>query len=300
MGIIIIKRSEKMSRDEFLRKLEKRIMILDVKERAKVIKKYEDIIDEKIAKGLTEEEAVKELGDINKVVKDILKSYKIANDYYESDSSVEGSISRFINFIVDGVRNFVSKIEAKDFHSIFEIILYILIAMFAFWVINIPFYIIKAIGHGILSIFAYPVDRILIISWDIIVNLCYLFFIIWVIVIIVNKLSNKHKTEDVIIKKKTKKEEVIKETKDEDIIERTRNVPLDIIMALIKVFIVIAILPLIFTEIGLMVAIGVIIVLIIKGVLLIGPLLVLFGLIILVGALIDLIFYLAFGRGGRR
>ena len=49
-----------MNKKEFLKKLSKRLEILEDKEIEDIISEYEGYIDEKVNRGLSEEEAVKE------------------------------------------------------------------------------------------------------------------------------------------------------------------------------------------------------------------------------------------------
>lgn len=44
-------------------------------------KNTKDILIEKVAKGKTEEEAIKDFGDFDELVKEILSAYKINGDY---------------------------------------------------------------------------------------------------------------------------------------------------------------------------------------------------------------------------
>ncbi|MDD3048528.1 MAG: hypothetical protein PHQ89_00865 [Bacilli bacterium] len=296
-----------MTKEVFLEKLKKNINILEEKEQIKIINKYKNIIEEDIKSGKTEEESIKALGDINKLTKKILKEYKISNDYIEKNSNnFEDIISRFINYIVDGTKEFISKVEKKDFKAVTEIIIYILIAMFAFWILKIPFYIVELIGNGIFNLFVNPIGIGLSFLWSFIVNVCYILLVIWIIVIIFNKITKKDLKEEIIKKvnqTKEEKESVNEEVKEEKIIKnktKMKSVPLEILYILIKVLVIIMILPLIFMQIGLFIALGAIIVLIAKGIILIGPLLMLIGFIIILGVVTSLIFYLTFSKGGNK
>ena len=66
-----------MNKQEFLNKLRKKIDILEEREIDDIISEYEGYIEEKVNRGLTEEEAVKELGDVNEIASDLLAAYKI-------------------------------------------------------------------------------------------------------------------------------------------------------------------------------------------------------------------------------
>ena len=61
-----------MNKEEFLTKLRKKLDVLEDKEIEDIISEYEGYIEEKKSRGLTEEEAVKELGDLNEISSDLL------------------------------------------------------------------------------------------------------------------------------------------------------------------------------------------------------------------------------------
>lgn len=285
-----------MDKTKFLLKLESRLSILEEKERIKVLKKYASLIDEQVKAGKTEEEAVKGLGSFDSLVQDILKSYKIDGSYInkeKDENSFEGMIDRFVNFVMDGIKKVINNMQTKDFRYIFEIVLYILIAIFAFWVLRLPFYIVEAFGRSLFNVFDNPLSHILGYGWSFMINICYVLIIVWIVVIILNKFRKK----DVIGENKHnyQKVEPAKESREASL----KHVPFDIISALIKALIVIVMLPFFFMQAGIVIVIGVIIALMVEGVVFVGPLLVAIGLLIVLGSIVDLIFCLTFNRGGR-
>ena len=66
-----------MNKEEFLKKLRKRLEVLEDSEIEDILSEYEGFIEEKVSKGLTEEQAVKELGNFNEIVDDLLAAYKV-------------------------------------------------------------------------------------------------------------------------------------------------------------------------------------------------------------------------------
>ena len=66
-----------MNKEEFLTKLRKKLDVLEDKETEDIISEYEGYIEEKKSRGLTEEGAVKELGDLNEISNDLLGAYKV-------------------------------------------------------------------------------------------------------------------------------------------------------------------------------------------------------------------------------
>ena len=66
-----------MNKKSFIKKLKNNLNVLEESEVKDIIEEYSDIIDEKIKDGKTEEEAIKDFGDINELSKEILKVMKI-------------------------------------------------------------------------------------------------------------------------------------------------------------------------------------------------------------------------------
>ena len=76
-----------MNKKEFLRVLEKRLSILNEDERKDIIDEYKDTISEKVKNGQTEEEAIKDFGNIDDLVKELLSAYKLDPEYENKEKS---------------------------------------------------------------------------------------------------------------------------------------------------------------------------------------------------------------------
>lgn len=61
-----------MKKTTFKNELEKRISILTLAERQRILTFYEETIEDSMEDGMSEEEAVANLGDMDSIVKDIL------------------------------------------------------------------------------------------------------------------------------------------------------------------------------------------------------------------------------------
>ena len=95
-----------MNKEKFIKELTKKLNILSEDEKNDIILEYEDIIEEKIKHGKTEEEAVKEFGDIDKLTKEILEAYKINPDYKNSDKS-------FFNNVEESIKKGAKKLSDR-------------------------------------------------------------------------------------------------------------------------------------------------------------------------------------------
>lgn len=69
-----------MNKTEFLNDLKKKLTSLQAAEREKFISYYDEMIEDLIENGKTEEEAVKEIGDVDKIAKDIMEDADFGSD----------------------------------------------------------------------------------------------------------------------------------------------------------------------------------------------------------------------------
>lgn len=129
-----------MNKTEFLNELEKKIRVLDKKEINDILAEYSQHIDMRMESGLSEDEAIKDFGDMNELAGEILEAYHVnpefdkeLNDKQEGigkkaealaeeiTSSVGGPLKklflkckeliiRFFNWI----KQFVSKIKSSE------------------------------------------------------------------------------------------------------------------------------------------------------------------------------------------
>lgn len=61
-----------MKKQEFIKELEKKILVLPLDEKDDLLNFYGEVIDEKIEEGFSEEEAIKEMGSIDDIVNQII------------------------------------------------------------------------------------------------------------------------------------------------------------------------------------------------------------------------------------
>lgn len=70
-----------MDKNEFLSELEKSLSVLQEDELKDIISEYEQHIDIKVEKGLTEEEAIADFGSLQELTAEILEAYHVRVDY---------------------------------------------------------------------------------------------------------------------------------------------------------------------------------------------------------------------------
>ena len=83
-----------MNKKEFISFLENRLSVLKKEEREDVINEYIQHIDNKLAEGMSEREAVKTLGNAEDLVREVLSAYNVDPDY---NKETEREISSFFN-----------------------------------------------------------------------------------------------------------------------------------------------------------------------------------------------------------
>src|SRR5690554_409742 len=92
-----------MNKEKYIIELRKRLSLLKKSEIDSIVEEYLDYIKQKINQGNSEEEALKELGNVNELAKKILTSHKISEKY----------IKLFIGRekVIDEINDFANKIE---------------------------------------------------------------------------------------------------------------------------------------------------------------------------------------------
>lgn len=295
-----------MNKKSFIKKLKNNLSILEESEVNDIIEEYSNNIDEKIKNGKSEEEAIKDFGDIDELSKEILKAYKINPKFVKSE---EGSdlYQNFENVIKKGAKklsnftkNAVEDIKKHDnitLEFICEIIIKIIILLVVYAILTIPFLALLRLGHTIFNIAFFPLDVILNVIWGILVWVLY--FVVGVIIAITmfkSNIKDEKINEEVLQKKmpktKNNEEKNTKEIKIErseieenqklkkkEQVKNSSNNVLATIKEIIKIFVFIFfILPIIFIIIGLIFAIVGVIYYIIVGLNLWGLLILLVGL----------------------
>lgn len=79
-----------MKKKEFLSILEEKLEVLNKDEREDILNEYKDTISEKVKNGQTEEEAIKDFGDIDDLARELLDAYKINPEYSDKSILEEG------------------------------------------------------------------------------------------------------------------------------------------------------------------------------------------------------------------
>ena len=294
-----------MNKEEFLKKLRKKLDVLEDKEIEDIISEYEGYIEEKVSRGLTEEEAVKELGDINEIVNDLLAAYKVKQ-------KETNYIKKFINKISQGLDYILNELSNKSGKDILKFVIEIGLIVLIICIFKIPFLIVKDLGWHIFSSLSSPISDVFYGIWSFIIELSYFILAIILFIKIIEKRYFKNFSEKIVSEmdeekelkkeekvevKEEKKTEVVKETKEKNpekqgIVEIITN----ICILFLKLIVAMILIGVIFYLVGVFFAIGLGIYLLIKGVTYFGIFILLIALFLSGILLLELGIYFIFNK----
>lgn len=98
-----------MNKEEFITQLKKSISILDDSEQQYFVEEYTQHIDMKMSQGMSEEDAVKEMGPVEELSKEILESYHVKINALEDQKAKSVDYKKFFGKI----KNQADKIYGK-------------------------------------------------------------------------------------------------------------------------------------------------------------------------------------------
>ncbi|MEG1900326.1 MAG: DUF1700 domain-containing protein [Bacilli bacterium] len=261
-----------MNKEQFLTKLRKRLDILDTLEVNDIIDEYSGYFDEKSKKGLTEEEVIKEFGNFDLLVKEILSAYKINKDYEKSSfyNFNFAKIGEYVNEFFNSCKDIIQGISFNSINDIFKFIFQILLIMVIIGLLRLPVILIENVGSSLFNIFFSPLDSLLNGIWSLLVESVYLVISIFLFLNIFKRIYKKDNQEEVKEKPKKKNDNVeeskiVREKTNKSNIHIGR-VLVDIIVAFLKIALILFSLPAFLTLIGFVIAIFINTALIITGV----------------------------------
>ncbi len=179
-----------MNKDSFIKSLGERLDILNQKEKNDILNEYRQHIENKIDEGFSEEDAVKNLGSVEDISREILEAYSVDPDYFkknkrinlsdEINDGVEKIKKKIKDVNIDSVKGIVSKDNKNSILSkiinIFKIIVAFIIAI---CVVYTVFSVIGNICLIIMAMLGYPLIGVslILLSYNII-SISFLVFII--------------------------------------------------------------------------------------------------------------------------
>lgn len=292
-----------MKKEEFLKKLEKKLSILNEEERQDILNEYRNHIDKKMKDGMSEKEAVNDFGDFDTLVKDILKAYKINEDYTKDESKIEKGFNIVVDEMVEFFQKLVRSISNKRGEDLLRIICKIILVLFVIWIMRVPTWIIKGLGESVFSMMPGILDHVLSTTWAILVETFYVIVSILTLYILIKKMifedefmeyneEDSIKEAKVVEAKKTNTSKKKVTAKDIDHTPRNHPNVFSPIMIIIKILVVIFTIPLFCGCLGLTVALGIMIALLFKGVYLISLFFIIIGLLMITSSILGMIYHI--------
>lgn len=120
-----------MLKSEFLELLNQKLSLINDKEREDIILEYGTYIDDKIANGVSEEEAVAGFGDVDELAKEILSAYKINTDSMDPLSS---KADKTIDKVYTKVEKLFSKLGDFSMNQIFHVVFDAFVLVLILWI----------------------------------------------------------------------------------------------------------------------------------------------------------------------
>lgn len=105
-----------MTKEEFLKELEKRLQVLSEQERKDILEEYAQHIEMKMASGQAEEEAIRDFGDLEELVGEILDAYHVNPDYGRREKQVSEGVQNAAREAGSRIRSWLQKIGAFFAH----------------------------------------------------------------------------------------------------------------------------------------------------------------------------------------
>lgn len=180
-----------MTKNKFLLELKKGLNILNDEEKEEIINEYSDIIDEKLKSGLTFKEVLADFGDINELIAEILKAYKINPNYKKSYRSDGFTFLEGIEFAIKKISSSLAnkiKLKAEDIkdnenvslEKILEVLIKFIILMVALALLKLPFYFLYLLGSNIIYFGHNCISKSLLFVWKLGVFIFYIITCVFV------------------------------------------------------------------------------------------------------------------------
>lgn len=264
-----------MSKKVFLQKLKDRLKILNQDEIEDIIEEYEGHINEKVTKGKTEEEAIKDFGDFDELVKEILSAYKI-NENYENDIKEKNVIEDFIESCLQFFKDLIKNISKRSKEDIIKFVFEFLILIIFIAILRLPVMFVEKLGSWVFERFMSPFGQVLSVVWKYMIEIIYFVLSITGIIGFVKKRylegelmqdnNTKNKDDNKIIKNDKENEKILKvENQKNKNRKESKGTFSKILINIIKVFLIFVLLPAIFSFIGSLICIIIGIILLFSG-----------------------------------
>ena len=182
-----------MTKDEFLRLLDRKLDVINERERRDIIDEYRTHIEMKMKEGKTEEEAIEDFGNIDELVDDILDAYKINTD--RVNRSFDTKLNRFMDDLFNGFQRFLGSFTSLQMDDVVRLVFEILVILILLAVLHIPFRMISSLGSSLLhSVAGFGIGSLLAAIWKFIIGVAYVAIFVVVLVNLCTKRLNRYRS----------------------------------------------------------------------------------------------------------
>lgn len=240
-----------MNKIEFEAYLRNRLSILQGSEINEIVSEYLQHIDLKIAEGASEEEAIKDFGDLDELVSDLLDAYKI-NQEPRDFRNFEKKAKSFLNSSLDFINNIASSLIQKSATEIIGLVVQFILIILLMAVINS---LIESVAYTLARVFYFRpyfltniIRAIIHLVKTLITFTISISFLYWFAKdrIITEDLKKEVKVSSREVVKKTieiKSEEDIQsdieiETKDNNVLDAIRKINITAIKIVLLIFLI--------------------------------------------------------------
>lgn len=162
-----------MNKNEFLNQLRKRLDVLSNDEIEELIAEYSEHIDHKMSEGKSEEEAVKDFGDLGELSRNILQAYKL-NDNFTSQSKFSEILQKSEISGRKFLRNFEEFYSKISLSEVFKYLILIILSFGLVAILKFPFMLFREISLWFLEIiFGFRLVSYFDGIWTFVVNAIY-------------------------------------------------------------------------------------------------------------------------------
>ena len=176
-----------MTKEEFLKKLEQQLNLINDEERADILSEYEQHIEMKISNGLSEEEAIEDFGDMDELVKEILEAYHINTDYGSRGRRLSKTLGYYIHCAADFLTQLATTLLEMDRRQLGQLFIKSLGIVFFLFIFRMLLELCSDVLYPLIDIFPRFIEHPLRMLLRFAINLIFVIFCVYLIVFFIRK-----------------------------------------------------------------------------------------------------------------
>lgn len=158
---------------------------------------YSQHIDFKVASGLSEEEAIRDFGDIDQLADEILDAYNVNTEYMKNQKQpLEKTVASWLKKIADTIDRVSENIMKRDKKDILMIVVKFLIVLAFLAILRIPVEMIIGLVHMIFGFLPNGLFHVITAFIEICINIIYIAIICYTIYFFFKRTFPKESEEE--------------------------------------------------------------------------------------------------------